>query len=47
MATKKQWYTEDDFTKFTHENFVILGRSFTFTILNNKNFKMEVDRRIL
>ena len=29
---KKQWYTEDDFSKSTHENFVILGRIFTFIV---------------
>ena len=28
----KQWYTEDDFSKFTHQNFVIFGRIFTFIL---------------
>ena len=29
---KKRWYTEDDFSKSTHLNFVIFGRIFTFII---------------
>ena len=41
MAKKKQWYTEDDFPKSAHQNFVIFGRIF---ILNNENFKMEVEQ---
>ena len=45
MAAKKQWYTEDDISKSTHQNFVIFGRIFTFyRILNNENFKMEVEQ---
>ena len=27
---KKQWYTEDDFSKSTYQNFVIFGRILTF-----------------
>ena len=29
---KKQWYTEDDFSKSTHQNFVIFGRILTFIV---------------
>ena len=29
---KKQWYTEDDFSKSTHQNFVIFGRILTFVV---------------
>ena len=29
---KKQWYTEDDFSKSTHSNFVIFGRILTFIV---------------
>ena len=37
-------YTEDDFSKSTHQNFVIFGISFTFYhILNNANLKMQVE----
>ena len=46
MTAKKQWYTEGDFSKSTHENFVIFGRNFYFyCILNNENFKMEVEQK--
>ena len=29
---KKQWHTEDDFTKSTRQNFVIFGRILTFIV---------------
>ena len=29
---KKQWHTEDDFSKSTHQNFVIFGRILTFIV---------------
>ena len=29
---KKQWYTDDDFSKSTHQNFVIFGRIVTFIV---------------
>ena len=40
MATKKKWYTEDDFSKSTHirQNFCY------YRILNNESFKMEVEQ---
>ena len=41
MAAKKQWYTENDFSKSTHWNFLIFYFNPT---LNNENFKMEVEQ---
>ena len=38
-----QWFTEDDFSKCTHENFVIFGRIFT-VIVFYENFEMEVEQ---
>ena len=29
---KKQWYTEDSFSKSTHQNFVIFARILTFIV---------------
>ena len=29
---KKQWYTEDNFSKSTHQNFVIFARILTFIV---------------
>ena len=29
---KKQWYTDDDFSKCTDQNFVIFGRIVTFIV---------------
>ena len=29
---KKQWYTEDDFSKSTYKNFLIFGRILTFIV---------------
>ena len=42
---KKQWYTEDDFSKSTHSKFCDIWQNFYFHgILNNENFKMEVEQ---
>ena len=42
MAAKKQWYAENDFSKSTYWNFLIF---YFYLILNNENFKMEVEQR--
>ena len=45
MAVKKQWYTEDDFSKSArwHENFCDIWQNFyLYRISNNEDFKMEV-----
>ena len=39
MAAKKQWYTEDDFSSLWH-----LIEFFFYCVLNNENFKMEVEQ---
>ena len=44
MAAKKQWYTEDGFSKFTHQNFRYLAEFYFYRILNYENFKMEVEQ---
>ena len=42
---KKQWYTEDDFSKSTHLKFCDIWQHFYFyLILNNDNFKMKVEQ---
>ena len=38
-----EWFTEDDFSKCTHGNFVIFGRIFT-VIVFYENFEMEVEQ---
>ena len=35
---RKQWFTEDDFSTFTHSNFVIFDRIFTFVEVEQANF---------
>ena len=43
MAAKKQWYTEDDFSL----KFCGVWQNFDFyRILNNENFKMDVEQTI-
>ena len=44
MAAKKQWYTEDGFSKSTHQNFRYLAEFYFYRILNYENFKMEVEQ---
>ena len=45
MAEKKQWCTEDDFSKSTHYNFFYILQNFSFyRILSNENFKKEVEQ---
>ena len=46
MAAKKQWNTEDDFSKSTHNlEFCDIWQNFSFhRILSNENFKMEVEQ---
>ena len=42
---KKQWYTEDDFSKSTLSKFCDIWQNFYFHgILNNENLKMEVEQ---
>ena len=42
---KKQWNTEDDFSKSTHLKFCDIWQKFYFYhILNTENFKMEVEQ---
>ena len=40
MAGKKQWYTEDGFSKFSD----IWQNFYFYRILNNENFKMQVEQ---
>ena len=43
MSPKKQWYTEDDFSL----KFCDIWQNFDFyRILNNENFKMDVEQTI-
>ena len=46
MAAKKQWYTEDDISiKIYSLKFCDIRQIFYFyRILNNENFKMEVEQ---
>ena len=46
MAAKKQWYTEDDFWKpaLTWKFCDIRQNFYLYHILNNENFKMEVEQ---
>ena len=42
MATKKQWYTEDDIAKLKLCD--IWQNFYFYRILNNENFKIEVEQ---
>ena len=46
MAAKKQWYTEDDFSKsaLTWKFCGIWQNFYLYHILNNEDFKMEVEQ---
>ena len=45
MVGKKQWFTEDDFSKFSHLKFCDIWQNFyPYRILSNENFKMEVEQ---
>ena len=46
MAAKKQWYTEDDFSKsaLTWKFCDIRQNFYLYHILNDENFKMEVEQ---
>ena len=46
METKKQWYTEDNFSKsaLTRKFCDMLQNFYLYHILNNENFKMEVEQ---
>ena len=46
MAAKKQWYTEDNFSKsaLTRKFCDMLQNFYLYHILNNENFKMEIEQ---
>ena len=45
MAAKKQWYTEDDISiKIYSLKFCDIWQNFYLCILNNENFKMEIEQ---
>ena len=46
MAAKKQWYTEDDSQKRLIKICDIRQNFSFYRILNNENFKMEVEQVI-
>ena len=40
MVAKKQWYTDDDFLKFSD----IWQNVYFYRTLNNENFKVEIEQ---